>query len=68
MRVISIFSPDSRQDSKDEKIKIPQYSLELRVQHLNGTILPHGVVGLDALSSLEGGGELLDLIPPTQIL
>lgn len=47
---------------------MPEYSLELRVQHLDGTVLPQGVVGLDALSSLEGGGELLDLVPGAQIL
>lgn len=45
-----------------------QYSLELRVQHLDGTVFPYGVVGLDALSSLEGSRELLNLIPPAQIL
>lgn len=44
------------------------YSLELRVQHLNGTVLPHGVVGLDALSFLEGRRELRDLVPPSHIL
>lgn len=48
--------------------KKPQYSLELRVQHLDGAILPYGVVSLDALSSLKGRWELLDLVPPTHIL
>lgn len=48
--------------------KTPEYSLELRVQHLDGTVLPEGVVGRDALSSLEGGRELLDLVPGAQIL
>lgn len=54
--------------SSKPTVKKPQYSLELRVQHLDGAILPYGVVRLDALSSLKGCWELLDLIPPTHIL
>lgn len=51
-----------------KKKKSRQYSLELRVEHLNAAVFPHSVVGLDALSSLEGRGELGDLIPPAEIL
>lgn len=45
-----------------------QYSLKLGVQHLDGTICPDGIVGLDALPPLERRRKLLNLVPPSQIL
>ena len=43
-------------------------SLELRVQHLDGSVRPRVVVCLDALAPLEGRWQLFDLVPGAQVL
>lgn len=44
------------------------YSLKLRVQDLDGSVLPQGVVRLDARPLLKACWEFLDLVPPSQVL